>query len=162
MNRRINGLANLLACGALLVAAALPALAQDKAPAGAAKYACQGFAAPLNRPNLHIERTRVLPLRAKLTAADGTVGDDTALNTPPVVSLKFEPPSGPAVDKSDKLEVRDFGKGKSFVFDKEAGWKFDLGTGNLPDNGKYVATMQSGDPKEYTIDPTCTVNFNLE
>jgi hypothetical protein len=124
-------------------------------------YTCQGFDEPMNRPNIHIGRGRVLPLRAKLALPDGTYGDDAVLKAAPQIALKYKPDSGAEVDKSSGIEVRDYGKGTSFVFDKEAHWKFDMGTGNLADNGKYTVTLLSGDPKEYKVDPACSLNFVL-
>jgi hypothetical protein len=59
------------------------------------------------------------------------------------------------------MEVRDYGKGNHFVWDQEAHWKFDLGTGNLPDDGKYTVTVLSGDAKEYRVDPPCKLTFKL-
>ena len=124
-------------------------------------YQCRGFDEPMHRSPVQIGRGRVLPLRAKLALPDGTFGDDDTLTKAPILALKYQPESGPEVDKSGTIEVRDYGRGRSFVFDKEAHWKFDLGTGNLPDNGKYTATLLSGDEKEYRVDPACTVIFNL-
>jgi hypothetical protein len=148
----------LLSSVLLLLVVALPALADDPIPV----YQCEGFAEPMNHPHLHIGRGRVLPLRAKLTAEDGTFGDATTLQASPIITLKYQPQGKPAVDKTSGLEVRDYGKGNSFVWDQEAHWKFDLGTGNLPDDGKYVVTMSSGDETEYRVDPPCTLEFELE
>ena len=76
--------------------------------------------------------------------------------------MKYQPESGPEVDKTDGMEVRDYGKGNGFVFDEEAHWKFDLGTGNLPDNGKYIVTLRLGrrEGVSRSIRP-CTIVFNL-
>ena len=125
------------------------------------KYRCQGFDEPMNRSPINIGHGRVLPLRGKLVLADGSFADQTAVKTPPVLTLKYQPESGPEVDKTSGIEVRDFGKGNHFVWDDEAHWKFDLGTGNLPDDGKYVVTMSSGDEKEYRVDPACSLVFML-
>ena len=143
-----------LLCG-LVLAASTPARAAGKAPL---VYACQGFAEPM-RENIHIGRGRVLPLRARLALPDGTFGED--LKSPPKILLKYRPESGPEVDKTAGLEVRDYGKGNRFVFDKEAHWKFDLGTGNLKDDGTYVVSLLSGDEKEYKVDPVCSLVFLL-
>lgn len=103
----------------------------------------------------------MLPLRAKLALPDGTFGDSKTLPAPPALTLKFKPEGGPEVDKTSGMEVRDYGKGDRFVWDDEAHWKFDLGTGNLPDDGRYVATLVSGDEKAYRVDPQCSIVFNL-
>ena len=146
---------------ALLVlgsAGGAPALAEDKTPP---TYRCQGFDEPMHRDNIRISRGRVLPLRAKLALPDGTFGDASTLKNAPKISLKYAPESGPEVDKSGGLEVRDYGKGNSFVFDQEAHWKFDLGTGNLPDDGRYKVSLISGDESEYRVDPGCALVFLL-
>ena len=141
----------------LRAAAPAPARAED-----APTYRCQGFDEPMNRDNIRIGRGRVLPLRAKLILPDGSFGDATKVKTPPILTLKYKPESGPEVDKSGGMEVRDYGKGNHFVWDAEAHWKFDLGTGNLPDDGHYVAALASGDEKEYRVDPACALNFQLQ
>ncbi|HYR27728.1 MAG TPA: hypothetical protein VEU30_04650, partial [Thermoanaerobaculia bacterium] len=142
---------------AVLVAASIEAQ-EKRRPV----YACDGFAEPLSKPGvMELRRGRVLPLKGKLVAADGSFANNKVLKTPPVVSLTFKPASGPAVDRSEGLEVRDYGKGKSFVFDAEAHWKFDLGTGNLADDGNYTVLLVSGDPAEYTVDPACRFEFAL-
>jgi hypothetical protein len=146
-------------CAVLLgIGAAEPAAGQEKTPP---TYRCQGFDEPMHRPNIQIPKGRVLPLRAKLVLPDGTFGDASTLKAPPAISLKYQPESGPEVDKTEGLEVRDYGKGNRFVFDAEAHWKFDLGTSNLTEDGKYAVTLSTGDPKEYTVDPPCTLVFFL-
>lgn len=136
----------------LLTAAALSAQDVPK------KYSCDGFAEPLRRKSMEVHRGRVLPLKGQLLAADGSNADDKVLRTPPVVSLMLG-----TADKSEGLEQRDFGKGKSFVYlaDPDPHWKFDLGTESMKDNGTYVVTLVSGDAKEYTVDPACRLEFTL-
>lgn len=126
-----------------------------------ATYRCDGFDEPLKRNNIHIDRGRVLPLRGKLVLPDGKFGDNTVLKTAPMISLVYQPEGKPEVDKTGGLEVRDYGKGKFFVWDAEAHWKFDLGTGNLPDNGKYTVKLLSGDASEYRVEPVCSLTFIL-
>ncbi|MGH9442517.1 MAG: hypothetical protein ACRD16_09600 [Thermoanaerobaculia bacterium] len=156
-NRSLTHFALALAGSALLAAAPTVRAAENPQTT----YACQGFDEPLKRNNIHIDRGRVLPLRGKLILPNGKFGDNTVLKTAPVISLKYQPEGKPEVDKTGGLEVRDYGKGTSFVWDAEAHWKFDLGTGNLPDNGQYTVTLLSGDPKEYRVDPVCSLVFQL-
>jgi hypothetical protein len=144
---------------ALAVVLSAPARCEDKA---APTYRCQGFDEPMHRENIRISRGRVLPLRAKLVLPNGAFGDATTLKTAPKISLQFLPESGPPVDKSNGIEVRDYGKGNSFVFDQEAHWKFDLGTGNQPENGRYKVSLISGDESEYRVDPACVLVFLLD
>ena len=127
--------------------------AQETAPP---KYSCDGFAAPLNRGSIDVERGRVLPLKGKLSRADGTAVVQGSVRTAPVVHIALS-----GEDKSSALEAHDYGKGRSFVFDPEAHWKFDLGTGTLTGNGTWVVTLLSGDPKEYVVDPACRFEFSL-
>ncbi len=134
------------------------ARAEDKA---VPTYRCQGFDEPMHRENIRITRGRVRPLRGKLVLPDGKFGDNTTLEAAPKISLQFVPESGAEVDKTAGLEVRDYGKGNSFVFDQEAHWKFDLGTGNLPEDGKYRVSLVSGNEGEYRVDPRCTLVFLL-
>jgi hypothetical protein len=124
-------------------------------------YPCRGFDEPMHRSPQQISRGRVLPLRGKFVLPGGGFCDRNTVKTPPALTLKFHPAGGAEVDKTAGMEVRDYGKGNSFVWDDEAHWKFDLGTGNLPDDGEYVASMVSGDEKEYHVDPPCTITFNL-
>jgi len=152
-------LAQILVCSIIAAAFARPALAQESA---AKTYACQGFAEPLQHSPMQVAKGRVLPLRAKLATPGGGYVDDRILKTSPVVSLKFKPESGPEVDRSAGVEVRDYGKGTHFVWDDEAHWKFDLGTKSLPDDeGEYTVSVASGDEKEYKIDPTCSLVFHV-
>jgi hypothetical protein len=132
--------------------------AQDKAPV---TYPCRGFDEPMQRSPQQISRGRVLPLRAKLMLPGGGFCDRNTVQTAPALTLKYRPDGGAEVDKTAGMEVRDYGKGNRFVWDDEAHWKFDLGTWNLPDDGDYVATLVSGDEKEYRVDPPCSIVFKL-
>jgi len=123
-------------------------------------YRCQGFDEPLH-DGMNIPRGRVLPLRGKLVAADGSFADQKVVKTPPAVSFKFQPEGKPEVDKTSTVEVRDYGKGSHFVWDDEAHWKFDLGTKSLEDAGQYQVRLVSGDEAEYKVDPSCALTFNL-
>ena len=150
------------ASASLIVFATLFAPVAARAADAVPVYACQGFDEPMNRPNIQIGRGRVLPLRAKLVKPDGTFADETVVKSPPTLSLTFQPESGPEVDKTAGMEVRDYGKGNRFVWDQEAHWKFDLGTGNLPEDGKYTVTVLSGDAREYRVAPACKLTFQLQ
>lgn len=153
--RRVGtpGLCTLL----LALACIAPAAGQEKTPP---TYRCEGFGEPMHRQNIQIPKGRVLPLMGKLVLPDGSYGTAATLKAPPAISLKYLPESGTEVARTD-LEVRDFGKGDRFVWDAEAHWKFDLGTSNLTDDGKYLVTLSTGDPKEYVVDPPCTLVFIL-
>ena len=147
------------ALGLLFCAFSVGALAETPAPP-TPTYRCQGFDEPLH-DGMNIPRGRVLPLRGKLVAADGSFADQKVVKTPPAVSFKFQPESGPEVDKTSTVEVRDYGKGNHFVWDDEAHWKFDLCTKSLEDAGQYQVRLVSGDEAEYKVDPSCALTFNL-
>jgi len=146
---------------ALVLIAALLAPSAARA-ADPPTYQCRGFDEPMQRSPQRIPRGRVLPLRAKLALPDGTFADAKTLASAPALTLKYKPASGPEVDKTGGMEVRDYGKGDRFVFDEEAHWKFDLGTSNLPDDGEYVVTLVSGDEKAYRVDPPCRLVIQLQ
>ncbi len=143
-----------------VVAGFLASSAMRAASPAPPTYRCQGFDEPI-RQDMQIAKGRVLPLRGKLLLPGGTFGDQTTIKAPPALTLKFLPESGPEVDKTAGIEVRDYGKGNRFVWDDEAHWKFDLGSKSLEDDGKYRATLISGDEAEYRVDPSCSVTFNL-
>jgi len=123
-------------------------------------YPCVGFDEPI-RNDMNVAKGRVLPLRAKLAMEGGKFADMSVVKSPPKVRVFFVPESGPEVDRTDQIDVRDYGKGTSFVWDAEAHWKFDLGTLKFADTGKYRAVLLSGDEAEYRVDPTCQVTFLL-
>ena len=148
----------LLCCLALVLIDTRSASPASPAPP---TYRCQGFDEPIH-DDMTIGKGRVLPLRAKLVLPDGTFADQTTVKTPPAITFQFLPEGGAAVDKTGGMEVRDYGKGNHFVWDDEAHWKFDLGTGNLADLGRYKASLVSGDEAEYKVDPGCAVTFTLK
>lgn len=147
-------------CVAIGLAWSVRAVSETPAPP-TPTYRCQGFDEPLH-DGMDIPRGRVLPLRAKLVLPDGTFGNQDNVKAAPAVSFKFQPASGPEVDKTATIEVRDYGKGNHFVWDDEAHWKFDLGTKSLEDPGKYLVRLVSGDEAEYKVDPSCSMTFNLK
>src|SRR4029077_15522961 len=88
----------------------------------AATYRCVGFDEPI-RNEMNVAKGRVLPLRAKLAMEGGGFADATVLKAAPKVRVLFKPESGSEVDRTDQIDVRDYGKGTSFVWDAEAHWK---------------------------------------
>jgi hypothetical protein len=148
-------LAGCLSIAAFVLAAAARA-AETKPPV----YKCIGFAEPM-RDDMNIARGRVLPLRGKLEMESGAFADGKTVKAAPKVRVFYLPESGPEVDRTDQIDVRDYGKGTSFVWDPEAHWKFDLGTLKFEKAGRYKAQMLSGDEAEYRIDPICQVTFQL-
>jgi hypothetical protein len=148
---------------ASLIAPALSARgAAPEKDAGKARatYACVGFDAPI-RNGMRVAKGRVLPLRVKLQKAGGGFADATVLKAAPQVRVHFIPEAGAETDATSQLDVRDYGKGTSFVWDPEAHWKFDLGTLKFEKAGSYRAFLISGDEAEYEVKPGCEVTFQL-
>jgi len=155
-----------LVLGFLAVPLAAAQSREEKKPdAGKGKapivYHCVGFDEPLNKGPMQVGKGRVLPLRAKLADDSGGFGDDTTVKAHPMVRVAYQPETGAEVDKTDEIDLRDYGVGRSFVFDKEAHWKFDLGTLKFKQEGTYKVTVLSGDDAEYKVDPTCELVFHL-
>jgi len=130
------------------------------APPEKPTYHCVGFDEPI-RNDMQVAKGRVLPLRAKLATDSGGFADQTVVKAAPKVRVFFVPESGSEVDRTDQIDVRDYGNGTSFVWDAEAHWKFDLGTLKFADMGKYRAVLLSGDDAAYRVEPTCQVTFVL-
>jgi hypothetical protein len=149
-----------LLCGAAFAVPVALAQAPGKDGPKAAPYRCVGFDEPI-RSGMRVGKGRVLPLRAKLQMETGGFADETAVKAAPQLRVHFVPESGAEVDRTDQIEVRDYGKGTSFVWDAEAHWKFDLGTLKFQQEGKYRAFLVSGDEGAYKVDPTCEVVFVL-
>jgi hypothetical protein len=144
---------------ALAVGQALGQQPGKDAPKAAA-YRCVGFDEPI-KSGMRVGKGRVLPLRAKLQTENGGFADEAAVKAAPQLRVHFVPETGAEVDRTDQIEVRDYGKGTSFVWDAEAHWKFDLGTLKFQQEGKYRAFLVSGDEAAYKVDPTCEVVFVL-
>jgi hypothetical protein len=131
----------------------------EKEESKASTYHCVGFDEPI-RNEMNVPRGRVLPLRAKLAMEDGSFANQQILKAPPKVRVTFLSDKG-EVDRTDQIDVRDYGKGTSFVWDAEAHWKFDLGTLKFAESGRYRAVLLSGDETEYKVEPGCEVTFQL-
>jgi len=142
----------------------------DFEPAGPA-YSCDGFEPPMNLAYLppamgggeigrSVKRNRVLPFKATLLDGDGN--PVTALNSPPVIQVTYVPTVGPAADvTADALTSGKRSDGNQFELTGDS-WAFNLWTKNYTAVGRYEATMVSGDPGEYVIDPTCRGVFVIE
>lgn len=122
-------------------------------------YHCVGFDEPIHN-EMNIPKGRVLPLRGKLAIDGGGFANAETIKAAPKVRVMFVTDKG-EVDRTDQIDVRDYGKGTSFVWDAEAHWKFDLGTLKFAESGKYRAELLSGDEAEYKVDPICSAVFIL-
>jgi len=134
-------------------------------------YSCDGFEPPMNLAYLppamgggeigrSVKRNRVLPFKATLLDGDGN--PVTALNSPPVIQVTYVPTVGPSADVTpDALTSGKRSDGNQFELTGDS-WAFNLWTKNYTAVGRYEATMVSGDPSEYVIDPTCRGVFVIE
>jgi hypothetical protein len=159
MRSKLRRIAALVGAGALFFSAGGSGATPENEGSKAPIYHCVGFDEPI-RNEMNVPRGRVLPLRAKLAMEGGAFANQQILKAPPKVRATLLTDKG-EVDRTDQIDVRDYGKGTSFVWDAEAHWKFDLGTLKFAEPGRYRAVLLSGDETEYKVEPTCEVVFLL-
>jgi hypothetical protein len=145
---------------ALANAAGSPGAPPEKTAPKPPVYRCVGFDEPI-RNGMQVGKGRVLPLRGKLAMDGGGFADGSAVKAAPRVRVFFLSESGAETDRTDQIDVRDYGKGTAFVWDPEAHWKLDLGTLKFQDRGRFKAQLLSGDESEYRVEPLCEVTFVL-
>ena len=161
----------LVAAVTVLLFPVAPARSQETTTARGAKtarpsgtvpvYRCEGFADPLDKGAVTINRGRTLPLRANLYDATKAIVGASRLKARPEVRVVTKPRKGVGEDVTDSIEARDFGQGVQFVY-KEEYWKFDLGTDGLTDVGDYEVRLASGNETEYRVEPACRLAFSLQ
>jgi hypothetical protein len=135
-------------------------------------YKCVGFEPPMHHAELspalgggtiarRVKKNRVFPFKATLVDGDGSVVTD--LNTPPVLVVYEDSAPSVSVDITDDS----FNNGKRtdgieffLAGDK---WIHNLASRGFGESsGTYTGTIESGDPSEYIIDPTCEGLFVIE
>jgi hypothetical protein len=116
---------------------------------------CIGFESfPPQRPGHSHHHLPLRALMATLADADGNLLTSADLVAPPQLRVTFAPESGgEAQDVTDALTWRTPG----FLYagrriERWVVWTFPW---EMRRDGTYLATMESGDPTEYAIDPTC-------
>lgn len=121
--------------------------------------ACDGFE---SFPRAHHGRHH-LPVRAllaELRDADSALVTGSDLEAAPMLRVWFTPDSGgPAVDVTERVAWR--GAELSFLGRRLQRWFVWVLPWRMESYGTYMATLESGDPSAYTLDPTCadwTVN----
>jgi hypothetical protein len=117
--------------------------------------ACDGFDSfpPMRQGHSHHH----LPLRAlmaKLLDADGHPMTAQDMTAPPMLRVMYMPEAGgSAVDVTDAvtLSIPDF----RYAGGRVKSWFVWMLPWEMRRDGTYLATMESGDPAAYTLDPTC-------
>lgn len=128
------------------------------------KLTCEGFAPPMSDFPVSFKRNHAIPLRAELFEEDGYEVTGTDLATPPIVTVWFDALGNedPPVSLADVPHSGDGDPGNQFYFTDSDLWQFILSTHGYTAAGAYVATIESGDPSEYVIDPACVTEFIVE
>jgi len=132
-------------------------------------YACEGFEPPMNLAALPpamgggvIARTvadsRVLPFKA--TLVDSNANLVTIVSAAPRIEVRpDEQQDGPEAEVVQSELLSGSGStGNAFELSGTT-WRFNLRASGFNLLERYTATMVSGDPNEYRIDPTCEAVF---
>ncbi|HVN39344.1 MAG TPA: hypothetical protein VMW19_14365 [Myxococcota bacterium] len=126
----------------------------DPGPApGPMKLSCDGFDAfP------HVDHGRdLLPVRAllaELTDAQGVGQTDHQLESAPKLRVMYTPDGGGAsMDVTDRVVWRS--SEFSFLGRRLQRWFVWVLPWHMRGYGTYMATLESGDPSAYSVDPTC-------
>jgi len=125
-------------------------------------YSCEGFASPMAKGAVKVKKNRALPLKMELIDDAGFAITDMDLAAPPLVSVIFglANPGDDPEDVSDYAVAAGHGTdGNQFEFTLDDIWQFNLKTSNYTGSGEYYISVESGDPGEYVIDPTCVASF---
>lgn len=122
---------------------------------------CAGFSPPMENYPVAVKKNRVLPLKAEVLNADGSLMTDRDIDAQPIVQIWFESgDGGVAIDETvDALSVGQGDEGNQFVFTDEGRWQFNLSTKPYTSPGTYTVLMASGDDSEYLLKPTCMTEF---
>lgn len=126
----------------------------------APELSCSGFDSPMDAGAVSVKKNRVLPLKAQLFGSYYPITDYDIL-APPIIQIIFGSGTPDADDVTDEALFAGQGTdGNQFEFDPDMGtWRFNLKTKNYTAPGIYTLTIESGDPSEYAISPTCTAEF---
>lgn len=120
---------------------------------GALTLSCEGFDSfPRVDRSYHVLPVRAL--LAELHDASGAPVTDEDLASSPSLRVMFSPEGGgPALDVTQRVVWRspEF----SFLGRRAQRWFVWVLPWHMRGYGTYVATLESGDPAEYKVDPTC-------
>jgi hypothetical protein len=122
--------------------------------------ACAGFEPPMANYPVTVKKNRALPLKAELFDAEGSPVLGSDLSAPPILQV-WQGYGTPEADdvSDDALPAGQGTEGNQFVFTDALKWQFNLKTSNYSGPGTYTVIMESGDPSEYVIDPSCLTEF---
>jgi hypothetical protein len=119
---------------------------------------CQGFLPPLNHQVTMKQGGRTLPLKAKLTDADGALVTARRLASPPLVQLLLGETDltakvAPAGKSNKGWMFRNAGKGM---------WIYNLKTRKDLAPGNYTVLMVTEDMTKYVFGQECVASFMIE
>jgi hypothetical protein len=121
---------------------------------------CAGFAPPMKNYPVAVKKNRVLPLKAELLDAEGVLVLGGDLTAPPIFQVWYEYGTTEEDDASFyALPAGKGAEGNQFVFTDDDKWQFNLKTSNYSGPGTYTVIMESGDPSEYVVIPSCVTEF---
>ena len=124
---------------------------------------CIGFEPPMANYPVTAKKNRALPLKAEIFDAEGSPIFGSDLIAPPLLQIWHEYGTPEADDVSDDaLPAGQGTEGNQFVFTEDFKWQFNLKTSNYSGPGTYTVIMESGDPSEYVIDPSCLTEFVIK
>ncbi len=124
---------------------------------------CVGFESPIGDGLISVKKRHIVPLRAELYDVEGNFIDDEGILTRPVLQVIFDPSvSGdPIVLPNNEFRDGEGMQGNQFKF-RGGQWKHNLRAKKFSAPGAYTIMLESGDPAEYIVDPTCTSHFVIE
>ena len=132
---------------------------------GALLLGCVGtdsgvFESPMDKPVTVNKRARVLPFNMMLIDENGIEITDTDI-AQPVIQIVVAPGSTDSAPPPEALvSVGKGDDGNQFIY-SDSSWSFNLKTSNFSGTGMYTATVISGDPSSYVINPTCEATFYI-
>ena len=126
---------------------------------------CQGFLPPFDGVTTMSTGGRTIPLKAMLFDDAGVPVTRGLLTSPPSVKLLYASDSSvvnPADVTDAVVPAGRSGTGQSFSQTEGTTWSYNFKTSKDLPAGMYTVQMESGNDREYLIDPTCVGSFVIE
>ncbi len=123
---------------------------------------CSGFDPPMDSGPVTVRGNRALPFKAQLLDVEGYPVTDLDVAAFPVVQVVFQAAAGgdPVDVTGDAFPVGMGTDSNGFEYNPaEQVWQYNLKTKNHTAVGTYIVTIESGDPSEYRVDPSCSGTF---